>query len=98
MSANDNAVYKTANQSATGFMVSDGCSNIRPYLEDLPSGYEGETIEASFYWGNCQMDGNVPKGAIIMEFDDYQAVYDASENQEDTNLEAPLADWDIREQ
>lgn len=94
----DNRKYKTAAGTATGFDVTDGCDSIKPYDEELPAGYDGDTIVGNFNWSSCQMNGDAPQGEIIMEFDDYVAKYDATQNEEDTFLPATLADWVINEQ
>ena len=88
--------YKTTSSVGPGFDLSDGCDSITPYAEELPDGLAGETVEGNFYWGSCQMDGVIPKGVIIMEFGDYVAEYDASDNEDASFLYAPLADWVIQ--
>lgn len=93
-----NRKYKIAAGTATGFDVSDGCDSITPLDQELPAGYDGDTVVGNFYWSSCQMDGDAPQGKIIMEFGDYVAEYDATENEEDTFLPATLADWVINEQ
>lgn len=95
---NDPSVYKTASNGGTGFDVTEGCDELMPYEESLPDGYTGDTVEGTFYWGNCSMSGGAPQGFIIMEFDDYQASYDASGNVQISDLSTPLADWVITEQ
>lgn len=93
----ENRKYKTASGTATGFDVSDGCESITPYTGDLQASFEGETIEASFSWDRCQMNGDYPQGMVIMDFGDYVAEYDATSSEEDTFLPAVLADWVIHE-